>query len=899
LSIRNLEVLFQPRSVALIGASKTPRSVGAVLAHNLFNAGFDGPVMPVNPHEVAIEGVLAYPSIDALPLVPDLAVVATPPATVVEIVAALGARGTRGVVVISSGFAERGESGRALQQAMLDAARPYTLRLVGPNCLGVQVPGHGLNASVAQAQALPGDLAFISQSGAVLTAVLDWASARRIGFSHLVSLGGMADVDFGDLLDYLATDRHTRGILLYVEALGHARKFMSAARAAARSKPVVVIKAGRSSEAARAAQSHTGALAGSDRVYEAAFARAGMLRVETLDELFAAVETLGSGVHVAGDRLAIVSNGGGIGVLATDSLIQAGGRLAELAPETIARLDAVLPPTWSRANPIDLVGDATGERYAAALEAVLADRGNDAVLVLNCPTAVADSADAARATASVAAAHQRPLLTCWLGESTVVEARRLFAEQRIATYDTPSAAVQAFSHLVRYRRNQEMLRQVPPSIPESFVPDVARARALLAAALAEGRPWLGEVEAQDVLAAYGIPVVPTRVARDPEEAARLAAELGRPVALKILSPDITHKSDVGGVMLGLAEPAKVREAARAMLENVRAARPDARIEGLTLQPMADTRAAHELILGVVDDVLFGPVILFGQGGTAVEVVQDQALALPPLNLHLAHELMRATRVFRLLEGYRDRPPAQLDAIALTLVKLAQLVADCDQIAELDINPLLAGADGVLALDARIRVAAPRRRGTDRFAIRPYPQELERTIALADGRRLLLRPIRPEDAAALRRMVEERVTPEDRRLRFFMVFRTLAPELCVRLTQIDYEREMALVALEQDKPAEEAFCGVVRLAADPDRERAEYAVLVRSDLKGQGLGTALMQAIVDYARGQGIGELYGAVLRENHTMLDLARRLGFQAAPNPDDPEVVEMRLPLAAAPAVD
>jgi acetyltransferase len=352
-------------------------------------------------------------------------------------------------------------------------------------------------------------------------------------------------------------------------------------------------------------------------------------------------------------------------------------------------------------------------------------------------------------------------------------------------------------------------------------------------------------------------------------------------------------------MLGLAAAAMVRAAAPTMPDNGRAPRPEARIEGLTVQPMADTRAAHELILGVVDDALFGPVILFGQGGTAVEVVQDQALALPPLNLHLAHELMRATRVFRLLEGYRDRPPAQLDAIALTLVKLAQLVADCDQIAELDINPLLAGADGVLALDARIRVAAPRRRGTDRFAIRPYPQELERTIALADGRRLLLRPIRPEDAAALRRMVEERVTPEDRRLRFFMVFRTLAPELCVRLTQIDYEREMALVALEQDKPAEDAFCGVVRLAADPDRERAEYAVLVRSDLKGQGLGTALMQAIVDYARGQGIGELYGAVLRENHTMLDLARRLGFQAAPNPDDPEVVEMRLPLAAAPAVD
>jgi acetyltransferase len=892
MSIRNLDVLFRPGAVALVGTSKTPRSVGAVLAHNLFNAGFEGPVMPVNPREVAIEGVLAYPSVEALPLVPDLAVVATPPATVAELIGALSARGTRAVVVISAGFAELGDEGRELQQTMLGAARPYTLRIVGPNCLGVIVPGHGLNASFAQGQALPGDLAFVSQSGAVLTSVLDWASARRIGFSHMVSLGGMADVDFGDLLDYLATERHNRAILLYVEAITHARKFMSAARAAARSKPVVVIKAGRSSEAAKAAQSHTGALAGSDRVYDAAFCRAGMLRVETLAELFAAVETLGSGVRVAGDRLAIVSNGGGIGVLATDSLIQAGGRLAELAPETVARLDAVLPPTWSRANPVDIIGDASGERYAAALEAVLADPGNDAVLVLHCPTAVADSADAARATAKAAAGHQRPVFTCWLGESAVAEARRLFAEHRIPTYETPSEAVQAFMHLVSYRRNQEMLRQVPPSVPESFAPEVERAKAVLGRALEEGRPWLSEVEAKEVLAAYGIPVVPTIVVGSPEEAARTGASLGRPVALKILSPDITHKSDVGGVMLGLTDPWAVHEAARTMLDNVRVACPDARIEGLTVQPMADTRGAYELIVGVVEDPLFGPVILFGQGGTAVEVVGDQALALPPLNLHLAHELMRATRIFRLLQGYRDRPPAALDEIALTLVKVAQMVADLDQIAELDINPLLAGAEGVVALDARIRVAEPRRRGTDRFAIRPYPKELERRIALPDGREFLLRPIRPEDAAALRRMVEEETTPEDRRLRFFSVFRTLSPELCARLTQIDYEREMALVAIGPGAGAEESLGGVVWLAADPDRERAEYAVLVRSDVKGQGLGTALMQAIIDYAKEQGIGELFGAVLRENRTMLDLAERLGFRIERHPDDPEIVEVRLPL-------
>jgi acetyltransferase len=478
MSVRNLDVLFHPRSVALIGASKQPRSVGSVLAHNLLAAGFDGPVMPVNPHEVAIAGVLTYPSIEALPLVPDLAVVATPPMSVPQIVSELGARGTRAVVVITAGFAELGEQGQCLQQAMLDTAKPHTLRLVGPNCLGVMVPQHGLNASFAQAQALPGDLAFVSQSGAVLTSVLDWATARRIGFSHMVSLGGMADVDFGDMLDYLATDRQTRAILLYVEALTYARKFMSAARAAARSKPVVVIKAGRSSEAAKAAQSHSGALAGSDRIYDAAFSRAGMLRVETLDELFAAVETLGSNVRVAGDRLAIVSNGGGIGVLATDSLIKEGGRIAELTPATLERLNAVLPATWSRANPIDIIGDAPGERYAATLEAVLTDPGNDAVLVLNCPTAVADSADAAHATLDAAAAHRRPVFTSWLGESAAIQARQLFAQHRIPTYETPSEAVQAFMHLVRYRRNQEMLRQVPPSIPEAFQPDIPRAQTM-------------------------------------------------------------------------------------------------------------------------------------------------------------------------------------------------------------------------------------------------------------------------------------------------------------------------------------------------------------------------------------------------------------------------------------
>ncbi|HET6522315.1 MAG TPA: bifunctional acetate--CoA ligase family protein/GNAT family N-acetyltransferase [Geminicoccaceae bacterium] len=887
MTIRNLDRAFAPGSIALIGGGRRPGSLGAVLAQNLFNAGFDGPIMPVHPQERAIQGVLAYPRVEDLPLAPDLAVIATPPDTVPGLVAELGARGTKAVVVITAGFAELGEDGRALQQRVLDAARPHLLRVFGPNCLGVMVPGRGVNASFAHLQPKKGDLAFVSQSGAMLTAVLDWATCRGIGFSHLVSLGAMADVDFGDLLDYLGRDPGTRAILLYAEAITHARKFMSAARAAARTKPVVVIKAGRTEQAARAATSHTGALAGSDVVYDAAFRRAGMLRVGDLDELFDAVETLSVNRGLSGDRLAILSNGGGIGVLATDSLIDRGGHLAELEPTTIEALDQVLPRTWSHGNPVDIIGDAPPKRYADALTALLRDRNADAVLVLNCPTAVGDSAGAARAVVEAIGDGRRPVLTTWVGDGAAAEARRLFAERRIPTYETPNKAISGFMDLVNYRRNQELLMQVPPSVPEEFEPDTEAARAIVERALAENRAWLSEPEAKDVLAAYGVPVVKTLAVKTRDEAAAAAAELGRPVALKILSPDITHKSDVGGVMLNLNGPNAVRDAACAMLASVRQHRPDARIDGLSVQEMADIPDAVELIVGATDDVLFGPVVLFGHGGTAVEVMRDQALALPPLNPLLAREMMSRTRVWNLLQGYRNRPPAAIDQIALTLVKVAQLVIDIDAVAELDINPLFAGPTGVLALDARVAVARPRLRGTRRLAIRPYPKELEKEIAIPDGCRFLLRPIRPEDAPRLHDMIQ-RTDPEDIRLRFFAPLKALSPALCARLTQIDYDREMALVAVSLDEP-EPAYCGVVRLMADPDNQRAEYAVLLRSDLKGRGLGYLLMREILAHAERRGVREVFGEVLRENRNMLRLCEELGFRREPSPSDPDIVEVR----------
>jgi len=895
MTIRNLDYLFKPSSVALIGASTRQGSIGAVLAHNLFSAGFDGPIMPVNPKYRAVHGVSTYADIDHLPTTPDLAIIATPPDTVPGIIEQLGERGTRAAVIISAGFAETGEDhGRALQQAALDAARPHTLRIVGPNCLGIILPGSGLNASFSHLAPESGRLAFVTQSGAIVTSIVDWAASHGIGFSHLVSLGDMADVDFGDMLDYLANDHHASAILLYIESVSNARKFMSAARAAARTKPVIVVKAGRHAEGAKAAASHTGALAGADEVYDAAFRRAGMLRVFSLTELFDATATLSMSWRPRGDRLAILTNGGGIGVLATDAVIDEGARLAELEPDTIKELDAVLPATWSHGNPVDIIGDAPGSRYADALRVLCGKPDADAVLVLNCPTAVASSVEAARAVVDVVDKKEcRNVLTSWVGDSTAEQARQLFNERRIPTYDTPEQAVRAFMYMVDYRRNQENLMETPPSIPEDFSPDVDKARAVIEKALKEKRKreWLMEHEAKEILAAYGIPTSTTKLAATPHEAAAAAAEFGGPVALKISSPDITHKTDVGGVMLDLLGPAAVRDAAEQMQQRIQEAVPDARLTGFTVQPMVHRPGAYELIIGVVEDTQFGPIILFGHGGTAVEVVKDEAVGLPPLNMHLAREIMSRTRIYHQLVGYSRAEAVDLDAVALTLIRASQLAVDFPAIDELDINPLLADSFGVVALDARIRLKRDARSGTGRLAIRPYPKELEEDIPLADGRSLWLRPIRPEDEPALQAAFSK-LTPREVQLRFFVPMKTLSHMAASRFSQIDYDREMALILTEHGIAGKSEIYGVVRLIADPDNNRAEYAIIVRHDMTGQGLGIYLMRRIIDYARSRGIGEIYGDVLRENDTMLKVCRMFGFTQSNIPDEPNQVRVTLKL-------
>lgn len=890
MSIRNLDVFFRPRSVALIGASTRPNAIGHVIAQNLMAGGFEGPVMPVNPSHSAVGGVLCYPDVARLPVTADLAVICTPPGTVPGLIAELGQRGTRGAIVITAGFSELGNSeGKALQAAILEAARPKCLRIVGPNCIGVISTPARLNASFAHLNAKPGSVAFVAQSGAMLTTILDWATARSIGFSHLVSLGDMTDVDFGDTLDYLAADDDTHAILIYMEAVTEPRKFMSAARAAARAKPVIVVKAGRHAAAAKAASSHTGALAGVDAVYDAAFRRAGLLRVLGLDELFDAVEILGTSKHLPGDRLAILTNGGGAGVLATDALIDCDGVLTSLSADTKTALNAVLPPTWSHGNPVDIIGDAPPTRYADALSILLKAPEVDGVLVLNCPTAVASSSAAARAVIQTAEASDRAVLTNWLGASGAQESRDLFAAAGLATFETPDEAVRGYSYLTRYRKAQEILMEVPPSEPDTFTPDEAAARRIVAAALDAQQDWLNEEQVHAILSAYRIPAAKSALVGSANEAVRRAGEFDGPIALKIYSPDITHKSDVGGVALNL-RPDGMAAACDAMLARVKKAAPQARIGGFVLQEMITRPEAHELILGMTVDSLFGPVLLFGQGGTAVEVVDDKTLALAPINLELARDMIARTRVSRELKGYRDRPPADREAIALSLVKLSQLVSDIDEIVELDINPLLADETGVIAVDARIRVAklAPNARRGGRLAIRPYPKDLETRLDVPVLGPALIRPIRPEDASTLLRFAEK-LSSEDVRMRFFSAWRKLPAQQLARLTQIDYDRAMAFVLVEE-KSGE--FAGVARFFADPDNVRAEFAIIVRTDLKGHGLGRILTQHLLDYARTRGLRELHGQVLRENTAMLAFCKEIGFKLTPEEGAAELVHATLTL-------
>lgn len=892
MTIRNLEYAARPQSVAVIGASRREGSVGNIVMRNIIEGGFAGDILPVNPKYGEVWGRPCHRSVAALPGPADLAVIATPPDTVPGVVAALGEKGTRAAVVITAGLTR--ENG--LRQAMLDAAKPHMLRLIGPNTVGLIVPPARLNASFAHMAPAEGGLALLSQSGAIATSLVDWAAEENVGFSHIVSLGDMADVDVGDYLDMLAGDARTRAILMYLESIPNPAKFMSAARAAARIKPVIAIKSGRHEQSARAAATHTGALSGADRVVDAALMRAGILRVKELAELFHAAEILARFRPVEHARVGIVTNGGGAGVLTLDRLIDRAGALAELSETTMATLDAALPANWSRANPVDIIGDAPAERYAHAVAAVAADPGVDALLVLNCPTGLASPIEAAEAVAGLASKGTisgKPVLTCWLGAATARGGRHLLQNAGVASFETPDDAATAVGYLYNWSQRQRALTRVPSSGTADVAGDRERVLAIFRKAAAEGRRVLTEPEAKAAVEAYGIAVPKTVVADTPEAVEEAAATLlatGGRLVVKLVSKAISHKSDVGGVVLGLETAAAAREAAEAIGARVAKARPDADIQGFAVQPMVERRHAHEVIVGLSRDPIFGPVILFGAGGTAVEVVADTAVALPPLDDVLAGDVIDRTRIGRLLAGYRDRAPADRAALLRTLNAVSRMIVDLPCLASMDINPLIADANGVVALDARIEIAPDeidRPAPNPDLAIRPYPEGWEQAVEL-DGHRYLLRPIKPADVALYPPFVDK-LSAHDIRLRFLAPRKHFPDQMLLRLTQLDYARDMAFVALEADGGA---LAGIARLSCAPDGLTAEYGLIVRTDLQGHGLGWALLARLIDYARATGIGTIEGMILSENVKMLAMCREFGFKLSRHPSEPGLSLARLTL-------
>ncbi|MBF8271351.1 MAG: yfiQ [Magnetococcales bacterium] len=879
---KNLRFLFNPTSIAVLGASTRPGSIGSLICRNLLQGGFSGPIMPVNPKHESVGGILAYATVENLPKVPDLAIICTPPPTVPDLIKKLIHKGTRAAIVITAGMQMHHDAnGRNLRDVLLQLAREGGMRLLGPNCLGLLVPDIGLNASFSHINANPGHIAFVSQSGAMCTAVLDWANSQKIGFSHFISLGDALDLDFGDVIDYLGMDAKTRAILLYIESIHERRGFMSAARAAARNKPILVIKSGRVPEGVQAAASHTGAMAGSDKVFDTAIRRAGMLRVYEIDELFAAVETLARARPLKGSRLGIVTNGGGIGVIAVDSLMEKGGVLAQLKPQTIQALDAVLPPTWSKSNPVDIIGDASGDRYGKTVALLAASDDVDALLVMHAPTATADSTEAALATIAAAKQFNTNILTCWVGGQGVAEARLAFHQANIPTHESPERAVTAFLHMVRYAKNQEMLMETPPSVLEDFHPATATSRLMIENNLAADKEMMSEAESKAVFSAYGIPTVETHIAKTPEEASAISKGMRFPIALKILSEDIPHKSDMGGVDLFLDSPQVVKSAADSMLKRITEKMPHARLQGFSVQEMAIRPGAHELLVGMTTDPIFGPVIVFGQGGTAVEVIDDSAIALPPLNMNLARELVSRTRI-------RDRKPVNMEALCTVLLKVSQLIVDIPEIIEMDINPLFADEHGVIAVDGRIRISTSGRMvgSGQRLAIRPYPKELEETWYLDGNRPVLLRPIRPEDEPQHHEFLS-RLSPEDLFSRFLSVRKALPHPEMARLTQIDYNREMAFIASIKDSlTGQRETLGVNRIFLDLDKDSCEFAIVVRSDIKGHGLGGKLMQKTIDYCHLRGVRIMEGYVDPANHRMIEFVKSFGFSIQHGRDNDLIV-------------
>jgi acetyltransferase len=876
-----LDAIFAPRAVAVIGATEKPGSVGRTILWNLVSSPFGGTVFPVNPKRTSVLGIKAYPSIAAVPDRVDLAVIVTPAASVPAIIEAGVKAHVPGAIIISAGFKETGAAGADLERQVHEHAQRGPMRILGPNCLGLMNPLSGLNATFAGAMARPGNIGFISQSGALCTAVLDWSFRAHVGFSAFVSIGSMLDVGWGDLIDHLGDDPHTRSIILYMESIGDARSFLSAAREVALTKPIIVLKAGRTEAAARAAASHTGSLTGSDDVLDAAFRRCGVLRVDRIAELFSMAEVLALQPRPRGPRLTILTNAGGPGVLATDALITGGGEMSPLAPETIAALDGILPAHWSHANPIDLLGDAGPERYAQALALAGHDPNTDGLLVVLTPQAMTDPTRTAEQLKGSAKFEGKPILASWMGGADVAAGQAILQQAGIPTFPYPDTAARAFNTMGRYSRQLRMLYETPtlPTASDDSRPDRAAAGALIAAVREAGRQFLTEAESKRLLGLYGLPTVETHVATDEAAAVAAADRLGYPVVVKLHSETITHKTDVGGVQLNLPDPDAVRRAFRTIADSVSRRAGAHHFQGVTIQPMIPLDG-YELIIGSSLDPQFGPVLLFGTGGQLVEVFQDRALGLPPLNTNLARRMIERTRIHTALQGVRGRKPIDSGALENLMVRFSQLVVEQRGIKEIDINPLLASPERLVALDARV-VVQPVDVSVDRLprlAIRPYPTRFITPITLRDGTAVVLRPIRPEDEPLLIAF-HEALSEQSVYLRYFHTLklnRRVAHERLTRICFIDYDREMALVADRKDPAAEShEILGVGRLSKRRGTDEAEFALIVRDGYQGRGLGSALARQLVEIAGQEGVRRIVADMLPQNQAMKRIFSQLGFR------------------------
>jgi len=891
-----ISYLFQPKSIAVIGASDKPNRAGNRIVRNLLQGGFSGPIMPVTPKYPAVCGVLAYNSIDKLPMVPDLAIIAVNAQRLSDVLIELGRAGCKYATIMAAGINDLPvtAAGNGTQQISA-IAKKYGIRLLGGSSLGLQLPHIGLNASLSHIQALPGKVAFISQSSSVATTMLDWANHNNIGFSHFISIGEAIDIDFNELLDYLGRDQKTQAILLYIDSIKDHRHFMSAARSAARSKPILVIKSGKTKEGAISVSHHSGGLYhGSDLVYDAAFRRAGMLRVNNLHELFAAFETLAHAKPLKGERLAIVTNGGAPGIMAVDALISRGGKLAQLEPEIIDQLDKILPPYWSRTNPVDIAGDSTPERFSQAISIMLSSKNIDTLLIIHSPSAVAAGEVYAEKILTVIAQQAKTnrlnILTNWTGEQSAYAARRLLRKKGLPTYRTPEGAVGAFMHMVEYRRNQKILQQTPKSMSRHIQSDANLVRSLAQQHLAQGITQLDLGQAQPILAAYGLSCINTRHAQDPKQAKVIAAEIGFPIALKIEAPELAYKSDVGGVVLNLNNADEVEQAAKAMLERVSSFESGVKITGLSIQKMAQTAGAQELRFAMHNDPVFGPVLYIGEGGSDWNLSQDAAVALPPLNTALArYMLINALKTDKI----KDRKALQaldINALSTIVTQLSYLIVDCPEIEALDINPMLVAGNDITLLDVSITLAHSDCDGASRLAIRPYPKEHEELFSLRDGREVLLRPIIAEDEQSHFEF-NDSLSKEDRYKRFFGEVGQLSHEAMAKMTQIDFDREMAFIASYKDPAGKFHTLGVVRAITDPQNNETEFAVVIRSDLQGQGLGKKLMQKMIAYCQQRGTQTMIGITLPQNSGMVSLARKLGFKVKFDIEE-GWIEMKLPL-------